>query len=70
MSLEIQTLLITCSYLILLKLFLIGMSAFSASIESKSLLEWTWPLIHITKSLGKDLKLSVPWLFVQAYILS
>ena len=32
------------SYPILLNLFLIGLSDFSASIDSKLFLEWTWPL--------------------------
>ena len=42
MSLKIHNFLI--SHPILLKLFLIGLSDFSGSIESKLFLEWTWAL--------------------------
>ena len=42
MSLKIHNFLI--SYPILLKLFFIGLSDFSGSIESKLFLEWTWAL--------------------------
>ena len=43
MSLKIHNFLI--SYPILLKLFFIGLSDFSGSIESKLFLEWTWALM-------------------------
>ena len=45
MSLKIHNFLI--SYPILLKLFFIGLSDFSGSIESKLFLEWTWALKSI-----------------------
>ena len=48
MSLKIHNFLI--SHPILLKLFLIGLSDFSGSIESKLFLEWTWALSFITMS--------------------
>ena len=45
MSLKIHNFLI--SYPILLKLFFIGLSDFSGSIESKLFLEWTWALAYL-----------------------
>ena len=47
MSLKIHNFL--TSYQILLKLFLIGLSDFSGSIESKLFLEWTWALNLVRK---------------------
>ena len=45
MSLQIHNFLI--SYPILLKLFLIGLSDLSGSIENKLFLEWTWALSRV-----------------------
>ena len=53
MSLKIHNFLI--SYPILLKPFLIGLSDFSGSIESKLFLEWTWALKLICHSLQEGL---------------
>ena len=54
MSLKIHNFLI--SHPILLKLFLIGLSDFSDSIESKLFLEWTWGLLQAHNILHPSFK--------------